>query len=187
MPRNSLTLGFVAVGIFFVAGASATAEPTSATSQEIKPGDTVIVAQDGVKLMLGDKVVAEVRKGAEIKVTTIKGEWIGGQIEIVGKKETGWLKRSQVMLPSPGAGGTASRSGTDKSPSGGLPFRIVELKYERDKEGKYEFSLVIEKLAGKWEDVGDATFLFRPDETPNLLSKGFRTSPGDCAILGNLA
>ena len=68
---------------------------------EIKPGDTVIVAEDGTKLMRGTEVVAELKKRTEIKVTQVKDDWIGGHLTANGEQPTGWIRRGHVHLVFP--------------------------------------------------------------------------------------
>jgi len=98
MARNRLPPGFALVALLFGVGASVAAQPTVGPAQEFKPGDTVLVAQDRTKLMLGEKVLAELPKGTKLEVTTVKGDWIGGKVDLAGKKEVGWVTRSSVNL-----------------------------------------------------------------------------------------
>lgn len=71
---------------------------------ELKPGDTVVARQDGVRLLLGDKVVVELSKGARINVTAIQGDWIGGSVTLGSEQKRGWVSRDQIEglpIPSP--------------------------------------------------------------------------------------
>lgn len=100
MSHLSLSL-VVAVGLLLVVCISGASEPVARPSQQIKPGDTVVIAQEGVKLMLGEKVVAELRKGQQMKVAKVKGSWISGVVDLInGQSENGWVIRKQVTVHS---------------------------------------------------------------------------------------
>ena len=71
-------------------------EPSTREEAQIKVGDTVIVSRDGTKLMLGSKVLARLPKGTKLEVAKVKTNWIGGQVDLAGKKETGWISRSEL-------------------------------------------------------------------------------------------
>ena len=73
-----------------------TEKPSSKKEAPIKVGDTVVVSEDGAKLTLGSKVLAELSKGSKIKVVQLKDDWIGGHVTIDGKKQAGWIAASSV-------------------------------------------------------------------------------------------
>lgn len=62
----------------------------------IKPGDTVVVAKQGTTLQLGKESLAKLRKGTEMVVSSVKGDWVGGAVVIDGKRMLGWVMRSDV-------------------------------------------------------------------------------------------
>jgi hypothetical protein len=68
-------------------------------ADEIKPGDTVAVARDYTELKQGPADVAELGRGTKFVVTEIRGRWLGGHVELAGKKQSGWLPRESVYLP----------------------------------------------------------------------------------------
>lgn len=70
--------------------------PLAAQGTDIEPGDTVVVSSDGTKLMLGTEVRAELTKGTEIKVSSIRDDWLGGYVTADGKKKPGWVERGEV-------------------------------------------------------------------------------------------
>lgn len=74
-------------------------KPGVAKEPEVKVGDTVVVSEDGTKLRVGSKVLAELKKGTTLEVAKVKGNWIGGYVALEGKKQTGWVKKSEVRLP----------------------------------------------------------------------------------------
>jgi hypothetical protein len=78
--------------ILVVAAFALAAEPAA----QIKVGDTVVVARDGAKLMVGTKAVADLAKGTPIKVTGINGDWIGGTTAGPGAATNGWVKKTDV-------------------------------------------------------------------------------------------
>ena len=65
---------------------------------EVKPGTTVVVADDGAEVTLGNRTVAKLSKGSQFKVTEVRGVWIGGSARVDGETFTGWLRRSQIAI-----------------------------------------------------------------------------------------
>jgi len=68
------------------------------TEPKIKPGDTVMVSTEGTKFKVEDKVLGELKKGAQIVVTHVQDLWIGGNAAIDGKPCWGWVQRNHVAL-----------------------------------------------------------------------------------------
>jgi hypothetical protein len=83
-------LSVAIVAILFI-GASETEEKTN-----IKPGDTVVVSEDGTKLMLGNESLGELPKGTKLEVVRLQGEWIGADVTLEGNKQTGWVKNTEA-------------------------------------------------------------------------------------------
>lgn len=83
------------------------AEPAS----QIKVGDTVQISHDGVKLLVGSKPVADLAKGATIRVTAVNGEWIGGTTSVAGTPTNGWVKQADVAAMPAAAAGAAPAGG----------------------------------------------------------------------------
>jgi HEAT repeat protein len=65
----------------------------------IKRGATVVTAVDGAALTIGSKVIARLPKGTPLKVSEVRGSWIGVQLDVAGEKKKGWIKRDQVASP----------------------------------------------------------------------------------------
>ncbi len=80
------------------AGASPAAESQPESVPEIYPGDTVIVTQDGVELGVRDQAAIVLKVGDRIRVTEVRGVWIGGHATVDGQKYTGWVNRREVKL-----------------------------------------------------------------------------------------
>ena len=80
--------------------------------------DVVSRVERGAKLRLGNEVLAELRMGTKIKVVTVKGEWVGGDIERDGERIRGWIHvkyvRSGENVPS--VGRPAPDSSQEKMP-----------------------------------------------------------------------
>ncbi|MFH1919071.1 MAG: hypothetical protein ABIP48_04170 [Planctomycetota bacterium] len=64
----------------------------------IKPGDTAVVAADGVRFMVGPDVLATLPRGALLCATQIEDSWVGGHVEINGRRQPGWVQRSDLQL-----------------------------------------------------------------------------------------
>ena len=67
--------------------------------KSIAPGGIVVTLQEGVPLQRGSEAVAQLPKGTQLKVLTLKGDWIGVRAEIGGQPKEGWVQKSQVGLP----------------------------------------------------------------------------------------
>ncbi len=65
---------------------------------KIKPGDTVLVLEDGAKLKVEDKILSDLRKNVQMTVTHVEDSWVGGNVALEGKSRWGWVPRSEVAL-----------------------------------------------------------------------------------------
>jgi HEAT repeat protein len=70
-----------------------------ADAKSISQGSIVVTLQEGVLLQLGSQSVAHLPKGTQLKVLSLKGDWVGVRAEIGGKPTTGWVQKTQVALP----------------------------------------------------------------------------------------
>jgi hypothetical protein len=75
---------------------AAWSQPESAPA--IYPGDTVIVTQEGVELGVRDQAAIVLKVGDRIRVTEVRGVWIGGHATVDGQKYTGWVHRREIKL-----------------------------------------------------------------------------------------
>ena len=64
----------------------------------IYPGDTVTIIQPGVELGLKDKVAVVLDVGAKLRVTEVRGSWIGGYATVDNQRYTGWVNQDEVRL-----------------------------------------------------------------------------------------
>ncbi len=64
----------------------------------IYAGDTVVMIQDGVELGLRDKPAVTLKAGDTIRVTEVRGVWIGGHATVDGQRYSGWVNRREVRL-----------------------------------------------------------------------------------------
>ena len=65
-----------------------------AAKPAIQPGDTVVVTNDGAKVMAGDEVIAVLRAGSLVKVTNVKGKWVAVLVAVNGADKIGWLTQT---------------------------------------------------------------------------------------------
>ncbi len=87
-----------AFGLGICPAAAPTTQPAREAPQVVKAGDTVAVVQDGTPLKMGAKVLAELKKGTQFRVTAINGDWVGGTVVVGGRGEQGWVRRADVAL-----------------------------------------------------------------------------------------
>ncbi len=55
-----------------------------------------VILTNGTQFVVGDDVLAELRKGTTIKITAVKDDWVGGTVPLEGEDTAGWVKRDQV-------------------------------------------------------------------------------------------
>jgi len=67
------------------------------SNADIRPGDIVTVVESGAKLMVGNNVVAELRKGTAMKVTKIQDNWIAGHVSLNGERREGWIDQDEPI------------------------------------------------------------------------------------------
>jgi hypothetical protein len=67
--------------------------------KSLAPGRVVVTLQEGVSLQRGSQTVAQLPKGTQLKVLTLKGDWIGVRAEIAGQAKDGWVQKTQVSVP----------------------------------------------------------------------------------------
>lgn len=69
------------------------------TEQErIRPGDTVVVADQHVPLQVGTATVAQLAKGQLVAISKVQGEWAATSVLVAGQPKTGWLKAASVKF-----------------------------------------------------------------------------------------
>jgi hypothetical protein len=70
---------------------------------ELKPGNNVVVTQEGAEIMVGSEVRAVLKKGDEVRIMSIKGEWIGVAVQGEGEVVTGWLNAKYLAEEQAGS------------------------------------------------------------------------------------
>ncbi|MGE0758812.1 MAG: hypothetical protein AB7F89_06945 [Pirellulaceae bacterium] len=71
------------------------------------PGELVVTSADGVPFGMRSQPMVTLPRGTEIRVTEVRGRWVGGFTMLDGRKQLGWIRDSEVMLaPPPGDTGT---------------------------------------------------------------------------------
>jgi ankyrin repeat protein len=80
----------------------------------IQPGDTVVVANEGAKLMAGDTVIAVLTKGTEVKVVKVSGRWIAVAAVVKGASTVGWVSINDLK---PLSNKAAPKAGTVTPPA----------------------------------------------------------------------
>jgi hypothetical protein len=106
---------------------------------EIEKGSTAYVVNDGAELILQDKVVGKLKKGAKFEVAVVSGNNIAGTTIQDGKKLSGWLRRTDL---SPRASGAMSNEADDPKAIAALEKLRVSLeKNEADQVIRVSFNL----------------------------------------------
>ena len=85
----------VTAATLFVLPTQIIAQPAETGGAEIQAGDTVVLIE-AAELKTGVNVVADLPKGTEFRVFSIRGPWLGGSATIDGKKRVGWVERAHV-------------------------------------------------------------------------------------------
>lgn len=75
-----------------------TQETTEEDHRELEPGSIVVVAEDSVELRVENEVIGQLAKGAKLEVLQARGDWVGVDTELDGKKRTGWVRKWAVEL-----------------------------------------------------------------------------------------
>jgi hypothetical protein len=61
-----------------------------------KAGDRVTVTSDGANLMRSRDVIAPLRKGQELTILKVQGQWLGTSVTIDGRTKSGWIAARDV-------------------------------------------------------------------------------------------
>jgi len=114
---------------------AALAQPESADT--IYAGDTVVVVKDNVELGLKDKLAVVLNTGDTIRVTEVRGVWIGGHATKDGERYTGWVHRREVRLAGtdPGAVTTIEVPDAPDDPEAVAALKALEVKLDVDDKG----------------------------------------------------
>lgn len=92
-----------ALSLLVIATACLLAMPATRSSGQglVRRGDTVEVIVDDAPLMLHEREIARVKRGTRMDVASVTQAWIGGYVEIDGRRRMGWLKVTWVARVRP--------------------------------------------------------------------------------------
>ena len=103
---NWRIVGLLAAILVFASASAWAVEPVASDASQapaaeprFKPGDTLLVAAERANLMLGNDVIAAVRKGQRIVVVEVRHPWVGTYVMANNQKKVGWI-RSKEFLPA---------------------------------------------------------------------------------------
>ncbi len=114
---------FAMVSLLGIALLSVELIQRAGANADLQPGKVAVVAAEKANLMLGQKVIAILDRGARMEITAVEGNWIGGEVVVGRRKRYGWiqkryLKEAQPASPSspPGAGSENTARSTPPKP-----------------------------------------------------------------------
>ena len=93
----------------------------------LQRGDTVVVVNEGAKMMAGDTVIAVLTKGTQVRVVRVSGQWIAASAVIKGANSIGWVGINDLKPIS---------SDAAPKPSSGLRAAARESRAEQFKKGE---------------------------------------------------
>lgn len=106
----ALSSAFAALTVISTTGSAVAGHGTACCCQNygnhgqhaamFQAGDKVVVAVDGANLVKGSETLGTLKKGDAFEVLKVQGPWLGAQIEINGKKTSGWVSLNQVQAQS---------------------------------------------------------------------------------------
>lgn len=73
-----------------------------AVEPSFRVGDTLTVASESAKVMIGSRVIGSAHKGQRILVVEVRNQWVGTQVMVAGEKKAGWI-RARDFVPSASA------------------------------------------------------------------------------------
>lgn len=73
----------------------------------LQRGSVAVVAEEGVELKVGEKILTTLEKGRNLPILNVKDDWVGVSVSLNGKETMGWVRKTEVEpLPpavAPGA------------------------------------------------------------------------------------
>jgi hypothetical protein len=91
------TVGIVAVlAVLLSSGPAPSRALQISTPAAIQPGEIVIVARPGVRLMVGSQPIFELPRGTRLQVTQVQDDWIGAYVLLSTQQRPGWVQKSEV-------------------------------------------------------------------------------------------
>jgi len=95
---NALHRIAACAGLVSALWVSVPASAADESTDTIYAGDTVTVVKDNVELGLRDKPATALNTGDTVRVTEVRGAWVGGYAMKNGQRFTGWVHRDEVKL-----------------------------------------------------------------------------------------
>jgi hypothetical protein len=92
----------------------------AAVPAAIMPGDAVVVAEEGASLRLGDRTLATLSAGRELRVLKVQGPWVGASVDVDGQKVAGWVWMNHLTTPELAATGRAGARRFSYEPEAGV-------------------------------------------------------------------
>lgn len=90
-------LGFAATPVWALEFSANNMLQAPSSEPRFKPGDTVQVATEGARLMLGKEVIAELQQGQPIVVVEVQHPWIGTYVLSDNQKKIGWVRTKEFI------------------------------------------------------------------------------------------
>jgi hypothetical protein len=75
--------------------------PAPADMPKFKAGETLSVAAEKARLMLGAATVATLPRGQRFVVVEVRDSWIGTRLSVGGQEKHGWIATSDIVAVSP--------------------------------------------------------------------------------------
>jgi len=82
--------------------------------EAIQKGDSVQVKTANAPVQMGETVLAQLAAGAVLKVTDVRGDWVGVDVTVGGETKGGWIQASHVQRVVPGGQAAPQAPGTAK-------------------------------------------------------------------------
>lgn len=67
------------------------------THPHFRAGDTVTVALDSARIMLGQQVVGTLPHGHRVLVAEVRDGWVGMHAQVQGQQQSGWMRMSDFI------------------------------------------------------------------------------------------
>lgn len=110
-----------------------------AAEPKIQAGETVVVTTESVEFGLLDKVAAVLKNGDRIRVTEVRGDWVGGYTIVDGQRKTGWVHHDKVKVRiSPSAGARIVVPDVPDDPASVTALKEAGVEFELDDKGRVQ-------------------------------------------------
>ena len=106
-----LSLAALAGGAPAQAGTTPAAEPDDSRLDQVpfRRGETAFVSVEGAEFVDSNhKLIAQLAKGTPFDVASTAVAWVGGYVEIDGRRRSGWIHAKHLAATPPGGGSPPS-------------------------------------------------------------------------------